>query len=342
MTTQVEASVSFISWIKFHGRSEGIARQIKAKEWTDSGGEGSALARYLKLFPRTVKHIRDTHPEAIVVMQPPIIALFAALAGSFGRQTRIAGDLHTAVFDNPKWTWATSLTLRLLRKPGNLAIVTNAELAKQIEDSGGEALILHDLIEIYDDRGTERLDDKDLDTQITGVRFVLVPVTYAYDEPLNELLAAAKMTPEVTWLYTGRAPSWIREEAPSNMKFSGFVGTDDYLRLLSRAAAVVAPTTSESTMQRAGYEALSAGKPLMTTATRVLVEYFGDAVVASSISAEGFASGIRKLLKNPADYGLRMSKLRRMRLEEQESALDRLKQWSKGHSDKYVAKAGSR
>ncbi|NUL46091.1 glycosyltransferase [Cellulosimicrobium funkei] len=275
-------------------------------------------------------------------MQPPIVALVAAMAGSFLRRTRIAGDLHTAVFDNPKWTWATSITLRLLRKPGNLAIVTNAELAKQIEGSGGEALVLHDLIETYDDRGAEPLDDEDLETQIMDVRFVLVPVTYAYDEPLDELVDAAIMTPEVTWLYTGRAPSWIREKAPSNIKFSGFVGIDDYLRLLSRAAAVVAPTTSESTMQRAGYEALSAGKPLMTTATRVLMEYFGEAAVASSITAEGFASGIRELLNNSADYELRMSDLRRKRIDDQELALERLKHWTKGHSTKSIPKVASR
>ncbi|MEV4902748.1 glycosyltransferase [Citricoccus sp. NPDC055426] len=231
------------------------------------------------------------------------------------------------MFDNPKWTWATALTLRILRRPGNLAIVTNDELADQIKRSGGEAIVLHDLIEVYKDRSSEQLDDADLDRQLSNHSFVLVPLTYAYDEPLNELFEAARLTPEVKWAYTGKAPKEVREQAPDNIHFSGFVSKQDYMRLLSRALAVVAPTTSESTMQRAGYEALSASKPLMTTATRVLIDYFGDAAIAAPVTGVGFAQGIRTLLANQGDFTSRMTNLREAKLSDQETALQRLRSW---------------
>lgn len=315
----------FVNWMRYHGRSEGLARALGLREWYDDGGSGPALRRYLRLWARTREALSDPRPSAVVVLQPPVVSLMAVLWHTRGTGCRVAGDLHTGVFDDPKWTWATGLTLRLLRKRG-LAIVTNEALATRVRARGGTAVVLHDLIEEYPDRSSEPFDDAGLHG-LDARGFVLVPVTYSYDEPLRELRDAAASTPQLTWVFTGRAPEDFRAACPANVVFTGFVAHDDYLRLLARAAAVIAPTTSENTMQQAGYEALCAARPLVTSRTRVLVEYFGDHAAQVAPVAAEFADAVRDAVADPERHGSAMRDLRAAKIAEQDASLRTVREW---------------
>jgi hypothetical protein len=320
-----QSSAAFISWTHFHGRSEGLARELGISEFTQRGGEGPAWRRYIRLWKMTGAYLKAKQPKAIIIMQPPVVALFAAKWHMRGKNCRFAGDLHTAVFDHPKWTWATGLTLRLLRGK-NLAIVTNDALAGVAAKYGARSLVMHDLIEEYPDHSNEAFDDEDL-RNLVGQRFALVPVAYSYDEPLEALQEATRMTPDITWVFTGKAPEEYRAAAPKNVVFSGFASRDDYLRLLSHCGVVIAATTSENTMQRAGYEALCASKPLVTTNMRVLEEYFGDSSIRTEPTAVGFAEAVRDTLQEYPRFQQSMEARRAIKLEEQTIALSSLREW---------------
>lgn len=315
---------AFISWVEFHGRSEGLARELGISEFSQRGGAGPVWSRYKTLWRQTGEFIHKLQPDAIIVMQPPIVAILACLWHSRKYKTRIAGDLHTGAFDDPKWRWATSLTLRILRGK-NLAIVTNHELASVAARHGSRPLVLHDLIEKYPDRSSALLP-----THLQGLeqnKFVLVPVTYAYDEPLMALRNAAQETPDIIWVFTGRAPEEFRLNAPENIIFSGFVSREDYLTLLSKSGVVVAATTSENTMQRAGYEALCAGRPLITTSTKVLRDYFGDASLRADATRQGFSEAVVRTLADHDHFADKMLSLRQNKIDEQIIAINTLREW---------------
>ena len=326
--SEVPDSSLFVSWIHFHGRSEGLARALGIREWASSGGVGAAWRRYIRLWGETARLIEEVKPRSVIVMQPPIIALACVLWNCRRRRTRVAGDLHTGVFDDPKWTWATRLTLRLLRRR-RLAIVTNQELAEIVTARGGAALVMHDLIEEYEDTSMQAFDDSRLEF-LRGKRFVLVPVAYSYDEPLQALRDAAVLAGDVTWVFTGRAPEEFMSAAPSNMFFTGFASRDDFMRLLSSANVVIAATTSENTMQRAGYEALCMARPLLTTDTRVLREYFGTAALQVRPDGVAFSEAVGTILEENELYAGRMVRLRAEKLSEQRVILGQLRDWLDG------------
>ncbi|XRD70190.1 glycosyltransferase [Microbacterium esteraromaticum] len=236
-----------------------------------------------------------------------------AVRFALGRNVRIAGDLHTGVFTDKKWRWAIPLVMRLIGRDG-VAIVTNESLAKRVRSRNTECFVVHDLIER-------------VDVEAIRQKYVLVPLAYAHDEPLKELLEAARMRPDIEWRLTGRAPRWMIESAPRNVAFLGFLPEDDYWRQFDEAGVIGALTTEEDTMQRAGYEALSRGKALVTTDRLVLREYFGDAAVLANPTASGLADAVQSAIAEIPRLESAMKDRRAQKLAEQDGALLRLMAW---------------
>jgi len=313
-------STVFISWIAHHGRSAAIASALGAEPLFITGGSGPAPVRYLRAAIATRRALRSPQrPSAAIVMLPPLPALLATTLSR--RSLPIAGDLHSGVFNDPKWSWALVLTLRILRKRG-IAVVTNASLAQTCRDRGVETVVLHDMIEDYQ----EPLGAPPLDL-IRG-EYVFLPVTYAPDEPIDSVLAAAAASPAVTFVLTGRAPERVRQAAPSNVVLTGFVAQTNFESLLRNAGAVAALTTREDTMQRAGYEALSAGVPLIASSTQVLREYFEDSAVFSDSSAEGLQAAVQEIFADREAWIARVEAMKVRKQAEQTAALETLREWT--------------
>jgi hypothetical protein len=313
----------FISWIRHHGRSVGLAEALGVEALFFDGGSGNVLRRYLRQWRQTREAVRQSRPSSVIVMQPPFPALLAVLSVKEGRRAQLIGDLHTGALENPKWRWASGIVLRLLRKRG-FAVVTNEALARKVEARGTRALALHDLLPSLPEGLGTVPDDSGLEAVLDAI-YVLVPVAYANDEPIDELLRAASLDPAITWVLTGKAPEAVRAAAPSNIVFTGYVTNDDFQRLLRNCSAVAALTNREFTMQRAGYEALGAGRALITARTRTLEEYFGDAAVYTDGSAEQILSAGRRAIDESSELAARMVSLRDEKMQTEKDSLTMLR-----------------
>ncbi|SDQ95192.1 glycosyltransferase [Microbacterium sp. cf332] len=313
-------SAVFVSWIAHHGRSAAIAVEVGAEQHFLTGGNGPAPLRYARAALETRRLLRRNidRPASALVMLPPTPALLSAVLSR--RDLPVAGDLHSGVFNDPKWSWALNLTLRILKRRG-VAIVTNESLARRCRQHGVETIVLHDMIENFDGPLPEA------PLGLEAQRYVLFPVTYAPDEPIDAILAAAAASPDVAFVLTGRAPEQLKSSAPSNVVFPGFVSQAEFLALLRNAGAVAALTTREDTMQRAGYEALSAGVPLIASSTRVLREYFEDTAVYTDATADGLHTAVTEAFRERARRVEQVSQLKARRQIEQAAALEKLRDW---------------
>lgn len=270
----VENEWLFVNWIGYHGRSDDLASQLPARDVYVTGGEGNRIVRYLRQWRETRRVVKASNASVIFVMQPPVPALWAVRSAA-RKDALIIGDLHTGVFTDRKWSWAARGILRSLRRRNGAVIVTNESLARRCRAEGTTTYVLDDAVPRR--VGTAPANTKsDSLTDLKPDNYVLVPLAYASDEPLKEILAAAKEDANRTWVLTGRAPDPIRRSAPTNVRFSGFVSNDDYNWLAANAGAILACTDEEDTMQRAGYEAVCWERPLVTSNMAVLTEYFGD------------------------------------------------------------------
>jgi glycosyltransferase involved in cell wall biosynthesis len=121
---------------------------------------------------------------------------------------------------------------------------------------------------------------------------VVVPASFDPDEPVEAVLDAAVRHPDVEVVITGRdAAGWVDPAAvPANVVLTGYLARSGYEALLAGAAVVCSLTTLDDCMQQAGYEAMAWGRPLVTSDTDVLRDYFGAAAVYAVPTAESIGA----------------------------------------------------
>jgi hypothetical protein len=85
------------------------------------------------------------------------------------------------------------------------------------------------------------------------------------------------------------------QDHPANVKFTGFLPDDAYLGLLRSVQAIVVLTTRDHTMQRGACEAVSLGKPIITSDWPLLRSYFHKGTIHVDNTSRGIQAGVRKM-----------------------------------------------
>ena len=318
----------FVSWIGHHGRSVALAEELGAEAiFVATGRTGNVLsapARYILQTTRTLRILFRKHPTTIIVMAPPLPLVALTWLASKLMRSDLVIDAHTGVFNDPKWAWTIRTFLWFARR-SRLTIVTNKPLADWLERAGVRAASLHDspnLMFAESKEGKARSDEPTQDT-------VIVPCSFSSDEPIDAIVAAAKELPAVVFYLTGSLPRLSPvafAERPANVVFTGYLPSDEYESLFASATMVMCLTTREYTMQRGGYEALSRHKPLLTSDTRVLREYFTKGTAFTSPHQDDIRAGIVYCLENRATLADGMAVLHSQKLASWSSELDRVKE----------------
>lgn len=299
----------FVSWARQNGRTADLAARLGLEaRFVFLPSRLGLPGRYARQLRATRRMLRAERPAALALMLPPAVALLALLGCRSRRPARLAYDLHTGFFLDPKWAWALAPALRLMRSLGGTAIVTGEPLRRRCEAAGVPALVLHDALSAAAPAG--RPDGS-----------LLCPLSYANDEPVEEILAAAALTPGIEWRLTGRAPAAVRAAAPANVTFTGFVGDAEYAALLDGCLGVVALTTRAHTMQRAGYEALCAGVPQITSDFAELREFYADSALFVRPGAAAIAAAAEELRGRRGELVAALGRVRSLRIGEQDAAI---------------------
>jgi len=156
---------------------------------------------------------------------------------------------------------------------------------------------------------------------------VVIVGSFAEDEPVEELLHAAHLLPNVEFVMTGRVPASVASRTvPENVSLIGFLAVSEYWKLLRCARAIVVLTQHEDCLLRGAYEALAVCQPLVTSDTRALREYFGGSAIFVPPRSEAIAAGVLDALANRSRWVGRMTELREIRQEERATAVFGLKQ----------------
>lgn len=307
-----------LSWIPFHGRSEGLAEGLGLPAvwmpWAGAGSPAATAVGYLRSAARTVRVVLALPRGAlVVVMCPPVFAVLVAVLAGRVRGVRVVADLHSGALNDPRWAWSRGL-LRWCAARCSGLVVTNLALLEGSGLTGRPVVVLHDPPTSLVPGG--RLPD-------LGDRpLVVFPASGAADEPLSELVAAARLLGDrATVVVTGRHPALADEPA---VRLPGFLDTEVYAQLLARADVVLALTTREATMQRAGYEALELGRPLVCSDTAVLREAFGSAAVFTAADPQSLADAVLRALADGERLSAATTALRDRMHADTTAALGRL------------------
>lgn len=269
--------------------------------------------KYVLQTLRTLQVLFRKKPRVVHAANPPFVCgLVVAFYCLLSRAEYIL-DYHTGAFGRI-WRWALPVQKVLARKAAS-NIVVNRHWADIVRSWGGHTTIMVDPFGELPEGREVKLDK--------GFNLVYVN-TFAPDEPLDAVLGAASGLPDVFFHITGDlrlASARHLEGIPPNVNFTGFLPEDVYVGLLRAADAVMALSTWDFTLQSGGCEAVSVGKPLITSDWPYLKSVFSGGSVFVPNTAEGIGGGIREMQKNIESYQEGMVSLRREKRREWEAGL---------------------
>ncbi len=253
--------------------------------------------RYTRSLAATVALLARRRPSVLFVQNPSmILAAFSCAAGTLFRfpvvvdrhsSFRLGEDVQTTLAGRVFWR----LHLFTLRH-ADLTIVTNSYLAELVTAAGGRAAVLPDRFPTL--RSAARVPTE-------GTISLLFPASYNRDEPIDAVLDACRELSSdihvyVTGNYRKHDPT-LPARAPANVTFTGFLAEQGYVDLLSSVDGVLALTTAQACMLCGCYEAIGAGKALITSDQAVLRDYFDRAMFVLN-DPESIAEGIREFARN--------------------------------------------
>lgn len=268
----------------------------------------TVLFKYLSQSWKTIRLLLRERPSVIFVMTPPVFAcvpiwLYCAVTGA-----RFCIDAHSGAFLDPRWSGLIFLH-RFFSRRAIATIVTNAHLHDQVRSWGSRAVIVPDVpVALPSSAGAPA----------QTARSMTFVATFAIDEPVAEFFLAAASIPDVKFYVTGnhrKCPPDVMALKPGNVELLGFVSRRDYVERIRQTDAVLALTTLDHTMQRAAYEAIYAGRPVVTSDFELLRREFPIGTVHVAVTAEGIGAGIRKMLDGLDAYTREAEVLRKRKLE---------------------------
>jgi hypothetical protein len=293
--------ISFIAWVREDSRSRSLADGLggEAQTFFDLRIRSRPLIplRYLISAVRTVLYLVRRRPRAVAIQSPPQPA--AALVWLWARLARVplVLDTHPANFETSGIHHRMQPLLRAVVPGAACCIVTTDRLGDEIRRWGGRPVVVHEAPMPWRVSAQPRPH--------RPARRVLFVCTFAPDEPLAAVLGAATLLPDAEFQITGdlrRLASDVREQAPANVTWVGYLGPTDYVTALSDADVVLSLTERTDSVPRSAYEAVDALRPVVLTNRDHMRPLFPDAVWVEN-TMQSIAHGIGDALTRCNELG---------------------------------------
>lgn len=330
MYPYIMSTILFLAWAPYSVRAESLSRRLGASLHTLSYKTRRKLyspIKYPLLFYKTLRVLISSRPTTIICQSPPIFCPLSAMlyaATSRKNKVRIIIDAHTATFEKP-WSLPIlkSITKWVIRK-AIAVIVANGELQNIVyRNYGLMPLVLEDGVPQLDKAKRERSQKsveisgnhdqnqfpvsmqsqfhlKDLENEREERKFkIAVICSFASDEPIEEIINAAKILEDTTTFYvtgdssrlaTKKLLEW--QETASNVIFTGFLDDSQYVDLLRTVDAIMVLSRRYHNMLSGAHEALALEMPLITSDWPPLRKYFSAGTAYVNNSVKGIVSGV--------------------------------------------------
>lgn len=319
-----------VTWIGHHGRSARLAAHAGLEAaFMPWAAPRRSLPRQLVSWSRSAARTwsvvrRQPDGAVVVAVSPPVFAVAVSLAAA-GRSRTVVMDAHSGTFNDPRWTWSHRLVRACARRCAAV-LVTNHDVTGGLLDGTTKVLVVHD-----------PLVDRSRDSVPPRARrpYIVMPASGAPDEPLSALDDAAELLrDEVDVVVTGPLRP---QESRRCLQCTGMLPEHDYWSTLHGAAAVIALTTREGTMQRAAYEALEAARPLVCSDTAALQGALGCYPEYCVNTGDDIAAAVRRALARPDEQWPAAARSLRARLNDETAAA--LRRAIPAHGDREPAAA---
>jgi hypothetical protein len=291
-----------IVWAPEEQRTESIARMLGAEifhvHYLKYKSPLHAPFKYPLQALRTWLLLVRYRPRFVYVTNPPIFAPMAVYAWCCLSGAKLIMDTHPPSLYHSNWAWSVPLQRWMSRRV--LANISDQDRFKRRFESWGAAptIVFERPPKVVGGSGVATTSAK------PGTFPVAVVNTFAEDEPLQCVLDAARLRPDVTFYITGDTAKGDRAMiagAPANCVFTGYLRGDAYWGMLRGCRAVMALTEWQNSLMLAAQDGISLGKPTLTSRQQTLMEYFYKGAVFVENTGASIAEGIREVQEREQD-----------------------------------------
>jgi glycosyltransferase involved in cell wall biosynthesis len=312
-----------VAWSLFQARTESLATAIGGTPLFVAGDRMRASTlllplRYVRDAITTWLAFRRAQPSVVLVITPPVFAPLTAFLWCALHRRPMVIDCHTTALHSRKWGWALPVH-RLLMWRAQAVIVHTEEAEAEVKGWTPRVVLVPDdlpePVSILPQRSDTRAS-------------VLVAGSLDSGEPLRQTLEAARLIPEVAVRLTGdpeRVPVAVRASAPPNAVFTGWLEYPRFLAELMTAEVVAAFSTDPGIMNRAAFEAVALGRPLVLTDLPGLRRRFGEAALFTPNDPPAMARTLRKAIEERVELAERSRRLQARLRADRAQALDHLR-----------------
>jgi glycosyltransferase involved in cell wall biosynthesis len=264
--------------------------KINSLEWRRTW---LAPFRYILMFFKTWKLLREKAPDAVLVINTPVFAPLCVYL--FCRQQKIpyVMNVHGHSFIGWKWGWARSLQ-RFLAKRALTNLVGIPEYEELFNSWGASAILLERPMAFVDPEILKVVTEP-------GTFNVTLTSTFALDEPIDLVVEAAKQLPDIQFYILGDtrlARSSLLSSAPKNVIFPGYLKSEQYWSQLYSSQVIMTLTTTPYSLVSGGVEALSLRKPMILSCQPALTDYFTKGTVFVDHTVESIVDAVKTAQQN--------------------------------------------
>lgn len=310
----------FVAWVPFQRRS------VSMQEHFDYELEFIAISfknRLLRPFEYVIKSVKTLglffmrRPQVVWCQLPPTVLLYLSYLYKtlLKRNAIIIADCHNATFRKP---WITLPGIVSLLNSCALVLVHSEQVAQQATALG----IRPDLVCLLEDPPSviERSPEVVVSREVTSYDhpWVLCPCSFNQDEPIEALIEAARLAPDITFVITGK-PSRAKgihdlSNLPSNVVLSGFLPLKQFDDLLLSTDVILGLTKLDGIQLSAAVEAVSAGIPMVLSNTTLLKKlFYKGAIYVDSDVSDSIAQGVQQAIASHENLTQAVTDLREER-----------------------------
>ena len=282
--------------------------------------------RYIRCIIKSILLIKNNKHSVLFVQNPSMVLAFLAiliLKPIFSIPVivdRHSNFLLTAKKRNFIKELLFQLFSYLTIRYADLTIVTNDDLSHVIRVLGGRPFVLPDKIPSLITKENKTL-------RLSGNKNILVISSFSDDEPIEEICNAFQMNEMSAFnVYISGNSSKkenIKNNIAENIILTGFLPELDFVSLIYGVDAVIVLTKMEYTLLCGCYEAISAEKPLITSNTEVLRNFFHGAMFVEN-NATSIANGIKSIFHELPKYELNAKILKNQLIKNWNSRFEKL------------------
>jgi glycosyltransferase involved in cell wall biosynthesis len=312
---------TMITWAPYSGRSEGLAQHLGIRNhfvhYLAFQRPWIAPLKYPLQAIATLRILLEERPAVVLAQNPPVVAPLVAALYATAAGGRFIVDSHSEALLIRRWRCTLPLQ-RWLARRALATVVTNEHLAAEIRSWKAPAVVAVD----------PPIAIPPLPPRQPAEQFTVVVVsTFADDEPIGEVLDAARALPDIHFAITGdpkyARPEWLANPPP-NVEYTGFLQKDAYYPRIWNANAMMVLTTLDHTVLRGAWEALDLAQPLILSDWPILRQYFCRGTLHVQNTADSLIYALREARGREHALRAEMLALREERREAWKRALAQL------------------